>query len=487
MKKIITITFAIELAILILFGHVIAFAEEPSVGRRAFSLKSNGTSSAFKPPKQPSFQVGLTVNEKDHIYREGDKINFTLESQVDGYYYLINIQPKNKNGKQSFCVFCPSGVFPDNKIKAKTSISVPLNGSESIVAEAPFGKDVFKLIVSKKKLPPEVFGMDEYDGSLVNVEKFNAGMKAFSATAGNDFWAEDTVEVQTLPKDGSISKSQNGKFAVLIGIGKYKNAEVRPLPATKAIKMISTEIAKYGYDDNGAATLVDEQATRANLIDAFGRLQESTQAGDEIFIYWFGHGDRQAATEAKDSPDGQRGYLLPYDTKEVEADTGIFDPQSVISDIELGDIIKTLKDRKIFVFIDACFSGTFIDPQSQKNKNKYPIDNDKESGEEIAMFDFKSYLSKFQSRSISQKDAVVITATARNEEGWANKNGSFATIAFCTSLNNIKNEASVEDIYRKMKPILRQITNEAQKNNSAIGIQTPLIQGAADKFILKKE
>jgi hypothetical protein len=459
--------------------------QEPEFRKKGFIPKENGTSTAIKP-KHSNFQVGLSVDKSDHLYYEGETIAFTLESSVDGYYYLINLQPKMDNGEQNFIVLAPTRHFPSNEIKAGKPITIPLQDEDrTIEAQAPFGKDTIVLIVSKKPLNPQVFGLDHFEPKLLTIEQFNRGFSALEVLEGSGFWDSDRVEITTLPKN-STHKPKQGKFGLFIAVGKYQIPSLSLLPSVQNIEIVTETFQQLGYDGNAVITLVDENATLANIKKAFAKLYESTDAGDEVVIYWFGHGDRMAATEATDSPDGERGYLIPYDSKERRPDSGLFVPETLISDLEFGNMIKEIKNRKVLVIIDACFSGTFIDPASQEQKTP---DGQvaTENAEEKPLFDFKTRLDAFRTKSISQKDAVAITAAARDEKAWAVKDRfSIATMLLCKHLIRLEDSASVYDVFQAMKDDVLKFIAEQQEKNPSFTIQTPLIQGNAEQFLLKK-
>ncbi|MDR0609750.1 MAG: caspase family protein [Planctomycetaceae bacterium] len=459
--------------------------QEPEFRTRGFIPKENGTGTSIKP-LHSNFQVGLAVDKSDHLYYEGDTISFTLESSVDGYYYLINLQPKTENGEQHFMVLAPTKNFPLNEIQAGKPITIPLQDEErTIEAQAPFGKDTIVLIVSKKPLKPSVFGLDRFEPKLSTIEQFNRGFSALEALDGSGFWDSDRVEITTLPKN-STDKPKQGKFGLFIAVGKYQIPSLSPLPSIQNIEIVTKTFQQLGYDGNAVITLVDENATRANIKKAFAQLYESTEAGDEVVIYWFGHGDRMAATEITDSPDGERGYLLPYDSKERKPDSGLFVPETLISDLEFGNMIKEIKNRKVLVIIDACFSGTFIDPASLENINP-DSQVATQHTEENPFFDFKKSLDAFRTRSISQKDAVAITAAARDEKAWAVKDRfSVATMLLCKHLIQMEDSATIRDVFQAMKNDVLKFIAEQQKNNPSFTIQTPLIQGNAEQFLLKK-
>ncbi|KAG8695573.1 hypothetical protein FRC09_009072 [Ceratobasidium sp. 395] len=113
--------------------------------------------------------------------------------------------------------------------------------------------------------------------------------------------------------------SSSNLYALIIGINVYRNESLRRLagavPDADSIKdFISTDLK---VPDDHIINLRDEQATREEIIQAFGRLRDNTRIhkGDPILIYYAGHGGkREAAAEWKE----KYGYeeiqvIFPHD------------------------------------------------------------------------------------------------------------------------------------------------------------------------------
>jgi uncharacterized caspase-like protein len=146
--------------------------------------------------------------------------------------------------------------------------------------------------------------------------------------------------------------------ALLIGVGKYRDFPERSLdgPPYDVAKLESVLKEKWGFQD--IVKLVDEGATGAAIRAALAALSSRVKPGDQIFIYFSGHGT--SAYDPKMSAfcaDAASGCLIPYDVKRGK-------PQEVIDSILLGkrDFRPVLSEieRKspggVFVTFDACYS-----------------------------------------------------------------------------------------------------------------------------------
>ena len=98
-------------------------------------------------------------------------------------------------------------------------------------------------------------------------------------------------------------------YVLAVGIGEY--AEISSLPGTKAETRALAAILKKGavalYDLVKVVELVDEQATRADMLQALRQAAARLRAEDAFVFYFSGH-----ALDRELSHDGE-SYLLPYD------------------------------------------------------------------------------------------------------------------------------------------------------------------------------
>ena len=125
-------------------------------------------------------------------------------------------------------------------------------------------------------------------------------------------------------------------------------------------------------------TLLNENATKANILDALKRLGGSTGAPslkaspldslkrvepeDTVIIYYAGHGTAQAA----------RFYLIPHDlgytgerTKLTEQGLNTILSHS-ISDVELEQAVEGLDAGHMLLIIDACNSGQALEAEEKR-------------------------------------------------------------------------------------------------------------------------
>ena len=160
------------------------------------------------------------------------------------------------------------------------------------------------------------------------------------------------VPTSALPsaRDGRHRKGR----ALLIGIDRYRY--VSPLIGTvnDARAMKDYVSSHLGFSDRDVRLLLDGEATRDNILRAIAEwLIEGTRQGDDVFLYYSGHGFQQRDDNG-DETDGLDETLVPVD---VTVDgNGV--PRGMITDDEVAALLAQLPGRRVQVVIDACHSGT---------------------------------------------------------------------------------------------------------------------------------
>jgi Caspase domain len=144
----------------------------------------------------------------------------------------------------------------------------------------------------------------------------------------------------------TIKQGKNYLFA--IGINNYQHFN-KLSNASKDIQDLAN-ILKEQFDFVHQEILLDEDATRSNIINKLNDLPEKVAPEDKLLIFYSGHGKLE-----EHDIDKQRGYWIPVDAKEE-------DRSSYVSNAELRDILKMIKARHILLISDSCFSASIFPP-----------------------------------------------------------------------------------------------------------------------------
>lgn len=173
-----------------------------------------------------------------------------------------------------------------------------------------------------------------------------------------------------IPMLSSVAYAKN--VALLIGVGDYQHDVPDLKGPTNDVAAIKDALIKHWQFQQGdIVTLVDVQANRANILTQLEALQTRTQPGDEVLIYFSGHGtsvhDREFLQTqlGEDVLSSNSGALVPYDASISKINTELqSSPASAIKNNQitgqhhLRPVLSRLdKDRRVTVIIDACYSG----------------------------------------------------------------------------------------------------------------------------------
>jgi secreted trypsin-like serine protease len=149
-----------------------------------------------------------------------------------------------------------------------------------------------------------------------------------------------------------------GDRALLIGIDAYENPKFNLKGSVNDVRnMQQLLINTFQYQGEQIMTLIDAQATRANILKAFDDwLIRDSAPRARVFFYMSSHG-AQVPDLNGDEEDGLDETLVPYDTR-VETQNGKKVLRNQIIDDEIDERLKRIADRNVTVVIDACHSGT---------------------------------------------------------------------------------------------------------------------------------
>lgn len=300
--------------------------------------------------------VRISVDRKDRTYEKGELMRVTVRSQRDGYLYVIL---KQADGSIK-CLF-PNLYHSDNAIDGGQSITIPTSKQGfRLRCNDPLGDELIVAIVTDRKIPVERLGVKGFNDNVVptvnartllaEIDK-SFDVESTSAIGRPNQWAEHSVQIKTVPegkRDGVSSTRQ--RIGLFIGISKYEDSRIRDLSIChRDAEVMAVAMKEYGRLD-GIGLLTDEKATRENIQKAFRELKLKSKPGDEIFIYWSGHGSSCADTGG-DEEDGRDEFLVPYDGDAADAEG------SMVLDDALGRWVQELDGRKVAVILDACHSG----------------------------------------------------------------------------------------------------------------------------------
>lgn len=163
---------------------------------------------------------------------------------------------------------------------------------------------------------------------------------------------------EIVPSDSAPKK----KRAILMGINYVgQNGELNG--CHNDVKNIKRYLIEHqGFQEQDMLILMDDgrcnPPTRRNIMDAFTRITQYSEAGDVVFVHYSGHGGRVEDTSG-DEEDGFDETLIPVDFKKAG---------QILDDDVFAILVKPMKAGvHCTVLMDCCHSGTALDLPYEMN------------------------------------------------------------------------------------------------------------------------
>ncbi len=142
--------------------------------------------------------------------------------------------------------------------------------------------------------------------------------------------------------------------ALVIGINDYEYLPKLQTAVNDAKAIANVLITDYGYR---VRLLINPDY--GGIIDALDEYRETLSDGDNLLIYYAGHGWLDE--------DADRGYWLPVDAKPKRR-------RNWVSNATITDTLKALSAKQVMVVADSCYSGTLtraVDMSSRRRIGDY--------------------------------------------------------------------------------------------------------------------
>ena len=379
-----------------LFALVLAASTSSSLAGRTRGVFVEGIRN-----DDPSFLVRVSVDHKDRVYRGGDVMKVTVESERAGYLYLLY---RDAQGNSS--VLFPNRRQTDNRIPAGQRVEVPgPNSSFRLRVGAPYGEELLKAVVTKRPLKGlDLESLTLQDATPIDPDKAVRAVRVEYDDRPAD-WAEHHVSITTVAPDAPRQRTRR-RIGLFIGISDFAHISDLTICHQDARQMAQA-MRQHGKLDE-VRVLTDSAATLEAIREAIRWLAEKTEADDEVFIFWSGHGG-QCADDDGDEEDGFDEYLVPYDAQISNLATI---RRTMLMDDAFGRWLQDLDGRKVAVILDTCFSGG----QSSAAKN---------------LVDFDFFTSEFgRAKDVGQQDAALLCSSQANEVSFERRENDLSVMTY---------------------------------------------------------
>jgi hypothetical protein len=269
------------------------------------------------------------------------------------FFMKMFTMPKLMRSGLLSLVFCSAGVLAQNAtVSRSTELRSEKLVTSSVLSQVTAGIAVRVVSVEGGWVLVESIGSTGRVSGWVRASALNmqasassvAGLSSGREAAGNNAL---TLGVRGIP----TAAPRINRHALIIGVGRYGDPSVPPLPGTKLDRYSATQMAQVMQVPEGNIQyLQDDQATGENIRAALKGLNERVQDGDRVFIHYSGHGTRYEDPEVG----GCVEALLPYDGMS----------KGTITNKEMANLLSSItqKTDKLFVMYDACHSGGLVPP-----------------------------------------------------------------------------------------------------------------------------
>jgi hypothetical protein len=150
----------------------------------------------------------------------------------------------------------------------------------------------------------------------------------------------------------SLSWAAPKKVALLIGVGDYTAISKLEGPVHDVRALQEVLVQRWGYNAGDIHTLVDQAATRSAIKNELSALIRRTQPGDEVFLYFSGHGTSSLQPGAGGAvPDGSGAFYA--------VDATVAGDNLLVGRTDIRPVLEELdrNGRKVWFVVDTCFAG----------------------------------------------------------------------------------------------------------------------------------
>lgn len=157
----------------------------------------------------------------------------------------------------------------------------------------------------------------------------------------------------------SVALPAQTRRGLVIGLGQQEDKAWGKINGDKDVLYVDEMLKNAKFKSVNIKKLVNQQATKTAIVNAFKSLIAQSRRGDVIYVHYSGHG-QQMKDVHNDEKDGLDECWIPYDAyrKPCNKDRG----EKHLTDDEVNYYLNAIRNKigsvgKMLVVIDACHSG----------------------------------------------------------------------------------------------------------------------------------
>lgn len=191
--------------------------------------------------------------------------------------------------------------------------------------------------------------MPVFNGSVINTSQYEINHTSFSK--------KQEGNVSVVSEDNETSY-----YAVIAACSQYNNSRKNipkkpfpPVPDHKLKALYSSLLTYPNWKEENIILLLNEEATRENIILAFENMSQRVTSNDIFLFQWQGHGS-EIIDDNNDELDGTDEIICPYD---IDGNKTV-----VLSDDDLNYYFSQINAKGQIIIIESCLSGGLVNGEN---------------------------------------------------------------------------------------------------------------------------
>ncbi|MEY2953661.1 MAG: hypothetical protein RLZZ401_1748 [Pseudomonadota bacterium] len=273
----------------------------------------------------------------------------------------------------------------------------------------------------------------------------------------------------------SSPPAEGERYGLVVGVGTYAESKIGLIEnAPDDARAFHALLQSKRFKPENLTLLLNEQATKQNVSQAFADLGKRVVAGDTVVLYFSTHGSQPN--------DKDNQAIVLYDTR-IDMKLKRVVPDTAVQDDELKRFVESVSPARVMVVLDICYSGAAFSKipgfLASSSKDLFVEESNFASGLGKASLTYLAGTS-------AQQEKILIAASGPGEKSWSNRNlgNGFFTHYFVKELQG-KND--VLSAYLAAKPVVQSEVRRivgTERNDPSIG-QTPQATFIPDSANLK--
>lgn len=163
-------------------------------------------------------------------------------------------------------------------------------------------------------------------------------------------------------------------YAIIAGCSQYEDSRHdlppfgKPFPESTMKYVYDVLLNASNWDKENIVVLLNEKATKQNILDSFRDMGNIIDGDDIFFFSWNGHGTQVEDVDGDDG-DGKDEAICPYDIKIKGGEI-----LNIITDDELDSYFSMIAAEGLFIMFESCMSGGLVDTGNETQHNVSFVD-----------------------------------------------------------------------------------------------------------------